>query len=76
MNGTFEFYYLSYVEVEVLKKVLHICISVFDHFAGHPQGLCLIICCKEILCLFGIFLMIYCWLILLGEVQLNMFFIW
>ena len=31
----------------MMKKVLHTSPSAFDHFAGHPQGLCLVACCYE-----------------------------
>ena len=47
--------YLSFVWVKIVKKVPHTSTSVFDHFAGHPQGLCLVVCCCEFyLYLFGV----------------------
>ena len=31
--------YFPYVRVEVVKKVLYMSLSAFDHFAGHLQGI-------------------------------------
>ena len=71
---TFKFAYVHYVWVEMLKKMAHTSQSAFDHFTGRPQGLCLIV--AVIFFLFGMFFMIYSWLMLLGGYKvelLNMF---
>ena len=69
---TFKFScYFSYVWVKVVNKVPHTCPSTFHHFAGRPQGLCLIVAmsCSEFLNLFGEdFLIVYIWLIPFGGV--------
>ena len=39
----FKSYYFPYVWVEVVKKLPHTSPSAFDHFAGRPRGLCLIV---------------------------------
>ena len=71
--------YFSYVWVKVVKKVRHTSSSTLNHFAGCTQGLCLIDCFSEFLCLFrvGFFYSIYLThLVRSGVVMLVIEYIW
>ena len=45
----------AYVWVKMVQKVPHTIPITFDHFTGHPQGLCEVVhCCEFYLYLFGV----------------------